>query len=436
MTIAARDYRAAVLSKAFIISLVALPLMWGGSAAAQIIFRNKVDTAEKRFAIIDRTGKFFDYLATIAQKRNESEIFEGEGSDRKQVKPRFVVESVDTVSDDELLKLKLALSDRVREKQLFGFVEIGPDLLEVDPASDRAKVAYFSNSPTYDDFSRWFRTVLNDRLQEMRFAQAGLDSAVVRKATRPEPVESLELLSIGKDGNISEPEKANKVVNFLMPLGMMTLMWIAVMVGASPLLQSVLEEKMGRIAEVLLGSVTPFQLMMGKLIGTVGVSLTIVSVYMLAGYVALWHAGYANFFPMKILPWFLLFQALAILMYGSIFGAIGAAVTDAQEAQSALMPVMLITVFPMFIFMNVLREPGSNLSLALSLFPPATPMLMILRQSVPPGIPLWQPLLGTCLVLLTTIACVFAAGRIFRLGLLMHGKGADFRQMARWVLTG
>ncbi len=186
----------------------------------------------------------------------------------------------------------------------------------------------------------------------------------------------------------------------------------------------------------LLGSVTPFQFMLGKLVGTVGVSLTIVSIYMLAGYLALRHAGYSDFFPAHLLPWFLLYQALAVLMYGSIFAAIGAAVTDAQEAQSSLMPVMIITMAPMFVFMNVLREPGSTMALAFSLFPPATPMLMILRQAVPPGIPIWQPLVGVALVLLTTTACVFAAGRIFRLGLLMQDKGADYRQMFRWVVSG
>src|SRR5262245_11499970 len=193
---------------------------------------------------------------------------------------------------------------------------------------------------------------------------------------------------------------------------------------------------MGRSAEVLLGSVATILFMGGILIGTVGVSLTIVTVYMSAGYLALWRAGYADFFPARVLPWFFLYQGLAILMYGSIFGAIGAAVTDAQEAQSCLMPVMVLTMAPMFVFMNVMKEPGSTLALIFSLFPPATPMLMLLRQAIPPGVPTWQPLVGVGLVLLTTIVCVFAAGRIFRLGLLMHGKGADLRQMARWVFRG
>ena len=99
-------------------------------------------------------------------------------------------------------------------------------------------------------------------------------------------------------------------------------------------------------------------------------------------------------------------------------------------------PVMLLVVSPMFVLQNVIREPGSTLSLVMSLFPPATPMLMIIRQNIPPGIPVWQPLLGGVLVILTSLVCVFAAGRIFRVGILMQGKGARMSEMLRWALRG
>src|SRR5262245_27994278 len=155
MIIAARDYRAAVLSKAFLISLVALPIIWGGSAAAQIFLKDKVDTAEKRFAIIDQTAGLYDYVAAAAQRRNETEIFEGEGANRKQVRPRFVLESVEPGSD--LAQTKLHLSDRVRNQQLFGFVEIGGDVLAPASNPERSRLFYYSNSPTYDDFTQWFK---------------------------------------------------------------------------------------------------------------------------------------------------------------------------------------------------------------------------------------------------------------------------------------
>jgi ABC-type Na+ efflux pump permease subunit len=127
---------------------------------------------------------------------------------------------------------------------------------------------------------------------------------------------------------------------------------------------------------------------------------------------------------------------LAALMYGSLFIAIGAACTDMKETQNLLWPVMLLACLPMFVLGNVLQEPNSAVATSLSFFPFATPMLMILRLSIPPGVAVWQPLLGVVLVLATTLLCVWAAGRIFRVGILMQGKGAKLGEMLHWVFRG
>ena len=97
---------------------------------------------------------------------------------------------------------------------------------------------------------------------------------------------------------------------------------------------------------------------------------------------------------------------------------------------------MVIACIPLFSLVNVIQEPDSPFALAISFFPPATPMLMIARQAVPPGIAWWQPVLGVVVVLATTLLCVYAAGRIFRVGILMQGKGARFGEMVKWVLRG
>src|SRR5207249_2746148 len=101
------------------------------------------------------------------------------------------------------------------------------------------------------------------------------------------------------------------------------------------------------------------------------------------------------------------YLALAVVMYGSIFAALGAACTDFKEAQSLITPVMLVVVLPMFAWMQIAQEPNSTFATVLSFVPTATPMVMIARQAVPPGVPLWQPLAGVAVVLVTTIACVF-----------------------------
>jgi len=249
-------------------------------------------------------------------------------------------------------------------------------------------------------------------------------------------IANLGLVSLDEAGNVTEAKETNKIANMFVPMGLMMLMFMVVMVGAPPLMQSVLEEKMQRIAEVLLASIAPFPLMMGKLLGMVGVSLTIATVYLVGAYIGIHRAGYGHFFPVHVVWWFILYVSLAVLMFGSLFIAVGAAVSDLKESQSMIMPVMLVVVSPMFVWMNVVKEPSSTFSTVVSLIPPMTPTLMVLRQTVPPGVPLWQPVLGAVLVLLTTIVSVFVSGRIFRVGILMQGKGAKVSEMLRWVLRG
>ena len=82
-----------------------------------------------------------------------------------------------------------------------------------------------------------------------------------------------------------------------------------------------------------------------------------------------------------------------------------------KESQSAIMPAMVLAMIPFFVWINVVKEPNSTFAVIVSLFPPATPILMLIRQTVPPGIPLWQPIVGTVGVLITTAIFVFAAGR-------------------------
>ncbi len=435
IVVAIREYQAAVQTKAFVITLVAMPILMGASIAAQVLLEDKVDTTDRTVAIVDATGVLYETIAKAARERNDTQIFTTDGGVRKQYQPRFIVKEVQSKSKN-LDQDRFDLSERIRADELFAFVIIPRNLIDPDTIQDRDKIEYYSNSPAYFGLSSWLREVVNDEIQRLRFVTAGLDPMVVDKATQPVPIEDLGLVSMDESGRITKAEKTNKAVTFGVPIGLMMLMLMVVMIGASPLVQSVIEEKMQRIAEVLLGSIPPFQLMMGKLLGTVGVSLTISAVYLIGAYGVLAYLGYADMFPTHLLWWFVLYQALAVLMFGSLFIAVGAAVSDLKESQSMLMPVMILIMLPMFFWTIVLESPTSTFSVAISLFPPATPMIMLLRQAIPPGVPFWQPLVGIIGVALTTVLFVFAAGRIFRMGILMQGKGAKFSEMLHWALRG
>jgi ABC-2 type transport system permease protein len=216
----------------------------------------------------------------------------------------------------------------------------------------------------------------------------------------------------------------------------MMLMFMSVMIVGQPMLTSVIEEKQQRIAEVLLGSVSPFQLMMGKLLGNVGVALTIVAIYLGGGYFVAQHYGYTELVPASLLMWFIAFEIMACLLFGSVFIAVGAACTEIKEAQSMLMPVMVVLVMPMMVWFNVMQEPLSNFATWISLFPPATPLLMLLRVAASPMVPLWQPVLGMILVVAAAVLCIFAAGRVFRIGILLQGKAPKMSELMGWIARG
>lgn len=433
IVIAVREYQAAVRTKMFIISLVFIPVLGGGGAVATWLLEGQVDVTDRNVAVIDRTGVLFEPLAEAAKARNETVV---DPRTDKQVKPRFLLERLEPAAADPTAQ-RLALSEQVRAKRWFAFLDIDAGVLDPSASESSAPIQYYSNNPAYEDIEHFAAQPLNNAIQTIRLNRAGIDKQVVDRATRWVSVTSLGLLSRdAQSGQVAQPGQVNKAAHIVVPMIFMFLMFMVVMLGATPLMHGVLEEKMQRIAEVLLGSVTPFQLMAGKLLGMVGVSLTVMTLYMTCGIVAAGWSGYGQYVPAHLIKWFVVYQVLAVLMFGSMFGAVGAACSDLKEAQSAFFPVWLIVCIPLFVWIQVAREPSSTFSTVVSLFPPATPMLMLLRQAVPPGPPLWQPFLGILLVVLTTLACIFASGRVFRIGLLMQGKGASLRQMLHWAIRG
>ncbi|MEN3337093.1 MAG: type transport system permease protein, partial [Acidobacteriota bacterium] len=194
------------------------------------------------------------------------------------------------------------------------------------------------------------------------------------------------------------------------------------------------EEKMTRLSEVLMRSLTPSQLMVGKLIASVSVSVLLSSIYVAGGLVtAHYWGGYATAVTPGLLAWFLVFLVMSILMFGAVFLAVGAACSDLKDSQGMMTPVMMLLMIPMFLWYPVLRAPDGTMATILSLVPTAAPFLMMLRISLAPGPPFWQIAVSAVLMAVTTIVTLWAAAKIFRTGLLMQGKTASLGEMMRWV---
>jgi ABC-2 type transport system permease protein len=433
LLLAKREYKAAVHTKGFIVGLVLAPILMGGGFIALALMKDHMDTTDKRIAVVDRSGIIAQAIVEAADARNTAEVYDETG---KKVKPAYVIEVIEADRENPA-RQRLRLSDGVRRAGLHAFVEIGPGVLHPQEGSDGARIAYYSKNAAMDDVRGWLQWPINNRLRRMRLAEAGVEESQVSDLFTWISVEGLGLVSLDAEtGQVKDAERSSEAAAFGIPVAMLMLMFLMTFMGAVPLLNAVMEEKTQRIAEVVLGSVTPFQFMVGKIMGGLGVSLTAASVYVVGGVLALQRMDLARFIPYDILPWFFAFMLLNIVMLGAVFAALGSACNDAKEAQSMTMPAMLPVMIPLFLLTPLIREPQSSFATVMSFIPPFTPMVMLLRQSTPVGVPAWQPWVAACGVVCFAVLAIWAGGRIFRVGILMQGKPPRIQDLLRWAIRG
>ncbi len=434
ITIASTEYVNALRSKAFLIGLLAMPLMVGLMIIVPQLTKDKVDLSDRKFAIVDFSGQLGAVIVQQAQKRNKTDIFfngDDEKNKREQAQPRFLPELValgNATWEDQVLQL----SDRVRKKELFAFVLIG------EKAMDRGaegSIAYHTQTPTFQALPSWLEQTINQEVRRIRFEREGLDSQLIQEITRQVNIERLGLASQSESGEVQEAKKENQIATFAIPAVSMFLLFMMVMSSTPALLNSVLEEKMQKIIEVLLSSVTPFQLMMGKLLATVLVASTLSVLYLGALTWVAGSRGFLEWIPLSLFFWFFFFLILAILIFGSIFLAIGSTCSEIQDAQSLMVPAMLLVMIPVMTWLPILQSPTGAFARWMSLFPPATPMLMMLRMAIPPGLPLWEILLGIVVAVGFTLLTVASAAKIFRIGVLSQGQTPSFGRMLQWLLS-
>lgn len=430
LIVAQSEFTTLVRSKGFIIGLLLMPVIIGGSVLLVRATKDTTDLKDRTFAIVDYTGVIASPFKEVAALYNGSTPSAVDNVlPRKGAKFIPVEVKPDGRSPDDL---RLDLSNRVRREELFAFVEVPAEIL--DPAAN-ASIRYYSNHPSYNALPQWLRTTVNAVVLNERFRRASVDRALVVRLTKPSPIDELGLFEPGQAGGIKPAQQVNVARAIGVPLAVLLLMYINIMASAPQLLNSVIEEKMSRISEVLIGSVTPFQLMMGKLLGGAAASLLLSVIYITGGLVvAQYWGGYASAVTPSIVAWFLLFLLMALFIFGALFVAIGAACNDLKDSQNMMTPVMLLVMVPVFTAGSVLRAPDGTMATVLSLIPTAAPFLMMLRISLQPGPPMWQVILCVALMLSTASAVVWGAGKVFRTGLLMQGKSATFGEMLRWAL--
>lgn len=415
LLIAVREYLALVRTKAFLISVLLVPAMM----ALSLMLIDRAEGVDQRepasatggphtVAVVDGTGavaKHLDAILEPAGFRTSLEPAAGYDPSRR-----------------------LALSQRVRDREIAAIVEVDPGAL-ANPA-EGPSVRIYTGSPT-SATARWLLSSLRDALQLARFEREGIDPERARTLLSRVGVTVLDLPEKGAPA----AERAT-LVRTLAPFMSIMLVFLAVVTTAPQLLQAVIEEKQQRIAEVLLGAASPYQIMMGKLLGTAGAGLTVLAAYLTGGALIAGRLDYGELVSAPIVGLMLVDVALALVMFGALFLALGAAANELKDAQGLMPPVMLVLVLPLLTLSSILSHPDGPLATGLSLFPLTAPMAMPVRMGAGAAIPGWQIALAVALVVLTTVAVVWAAGRVFRVGVLAQGQAPGARELLRWIARG
>lgn len=424
LTIAEVEFLALVRSKFFLISLVIMPVLFGAVTAFLGFVERRADRDERRFAVIDETGVLYGPLSAKATEHSQpNDNPEGRSS------PRFVPEPVDPAgrSRDEIV---LNLSDRARRGEIFAFVYIPRDVLT--PGST-TPIEYYSQNTAYLSLVQWLDRSLDEVVRTRRLENAGLDPATVSTLVANTTVSSFGLVERQVDGTVMSAREVGGLERLAVPVFYMIVMFMAVMSNAQHLINSTIEEKVSKISEALLGSVSAFELLAGKLLGIVAVSFLLAFVYLAGGAYALFSFGRPDLIDLSLVIWFLLFLVAASLLYGSMFQALSSACSDLKDAQTLLQPAMMVLMLAYFSSFVILKAPDSSVATALSFIPLVTPFGMLLRLAAPPGPPMWQLLLSIVMLASVTVVTVWIAGRIFRVGLLMQGKPPNLPELLRWI---
>jgi ABC-2 type transport system permease protein len=280
-------------------------------------------------------------------------------------------------------------------------------------------------------------------VQTERLMQEHVDTAVVRRATAKIDISKSKIT----DGKLTGESGAS---SFILAYVMTFILYIALLLYGIQVMSSVLEEKTSRIMEILSSSLTPFQLMLGKVIGVGSVGLfqlsiwAATSLYLTANLVpilkllnqpaeAATNISIPAISP-ALLAVFLGFFLLGFFLYAALYAAVGSMCSTQQDTQQAQQPVMIGIVAGFMCMFPVLNDPNGSLAHTLSLIPFVAPFVTPLRYSIAP-LPPSELLLSIGCTLAGVIVIVWLASRIYRVGILAYGKRPTFKELWSWIRT-
>jgi ABC-2 type transport system permease protein len=410
-----REYLTRVKSKGFIIGTIISPLIMMSFVLVPLLVARSGGPSQYRVAVLDQNADsaLYERFAVLLEPTRPSQA-------------RYELQRLPISPSEDLTARRQQLDQQMKEGALDAYLILPPDTLNRERLSYRAKnISDFEGRGRLED-------ALNKAIFEQRVTRAGLQADSVRELTRDVRLE------ISNERGESERSKRGA---FIMSFGLLMIIYITILVYGVMVMRGVMEEKQSRIIEVLLSSVRPFELMLGKLIGIGLVGLT---QYLTWGVLGLLLSGAATLPALAMgggtlltvslmqVIFFIVFFVLGYFLYATLYAMVGAMVTSEEDGQQVQMPITMTIIIPVMLATLVMRNPNGTAATILSLIPFFTPVLMFLRIGLD-TVPWWQIALSIVLMLGTILGAVWIAAKIYRVGVLMYGKRPTIPELMRWL---
>jgi ABC-2 type transport system permease protein len=429
-----REYLQAVRKKMFIFMTLFFPVLMAALFIVPGLMVAK-GMGGKKVAVIDGTGKLQSSFAHHLEPATPDPKKALSGGNRGQLPQSIDVEYLDAHGQSNLDTAAKPYLDRLYVDKKSGS---GLDAVLVIPANafegSDAKMIFYSRSSTDLFTQERLASVSNRAIQRQRLAGRGIDPNVVDTLTREVPFDSVQL---SRSGQQKKGGEANFIIGFIFA----ALLIIPSFIYGLETMRGIVQEKSERIVEVLISSMSPRELLTGKILGVAAVGLTQVTVWLTLiaavgtfGAASAMMAGFdiSQFLRPMVFVYFALFFVLGYLTFVCIYAIAGAACNTDKEAQQLVAPIQMVMMLPWFIMFAIITSPDSTLAVTLSLMPVYGPITMFVRTLVSEP-PVWHVLLSIAISIATICVFFYITAKIFRVGILSYGKRPTIPELWRWL---
>ncbi len=405
LTVARWEYTEKIKSKAFLISLILIPVIMVAFGVLPTLFASRPDTEIRRIGVFDQSGVIFFQLSDYLDEHYK--LPDG--------RPNYVLvhvaDTVNSLSEGKNLSDAMVLAGEIE-----GYVIIPKGIMR-----DSA-VEYRSENVGNIRVTERLTNAIRELIVQRKLHKHGIDPVFAKELASPLEMKTIKLSKTGA-------EESGFAEVFLRSYIFMMMLLFMIMMSGQMLVRSMLEEKSNRVVEVLMSSCSPMSLMGGKILGLSAVGLTQMGVWVVIGFAISLKFGIVIIsLPMALL--LLTYSIVGYLFYAGVFVAIGAPVSTEQEAQQITSYLTMILFIPMAISFVIMQNPNSSLVTIMTFIPLMTPTMMAMR--IPINMPSVPEVVGSLLVLtLSACGAIWAAGKIFRTAILSYGKRPGIRELFR-----